>query len=87
RLITKGDYKRAKEAIHGMIETAKEAHDVSMIASYEVYAHRVRHMELENVKRDAPAPVAGPPMDFVDNTSMIGHASHHLEGEGQTALI
>lgn len=73
RMIAKGDLRGAKEAIHGMIQTAKETHDVAMLAAYEKYGQQIRHKELEAVDRKAPVPEAGPPTAFVDNTDMLHH--------------
>jgi hypothetical protein len=73
RMIAKGDLRGAKEAIHGMIQTAKETHDLAMLATYEKYGQQIRHKELESVDRHAPQPEAGPPMAFVDNTDMLHH--------------
>lgn len=75
RMIAKGDLRGAKEAIHGMIQTAKETHDVAMLAAYEKYGQQIRHIELEAVDRKAPQPEAGPPVAFVDNTDMLHHTA------------
>ncbi|MCG3153280.1 MAG: hypothetical protein GEEBNDBF_02592 [bacterium] len=75
RLIDRGKLKEAKEALYGLLQTAKDAHDLPMIATYEGYAQRIRHQELASVERNAPMPVAGPPSDFVDNTDMLHHAA------------
>lgn len=81
RLIAKGDLRGAKEALHGLVQTAKETHDTALLASYEAYGQRIRREELKTVSRDAPAPIAGPPADFVDNTGVLLHQARADEGD------
>lgn len=87
RLIAKGDLKTAKEAIAAMIATAKETHDLTMLADYEAYGLKIRHMELDAVRKDAPTPIAGPPMEFTDGPSIHGGHAAHVSADPNQALI